>query len=239
MLLTHLHRCRRQRRSSVSCPPSAPSALNGPATWRPCTAGCASMTRLLAQVLEMKALTCRLSTLQCSRRAERACHLEALYCLHAARLRLVDAGPAQDLDLAAQHTFSETASEGLAGQCPGVLLWYMCPQYLACGNAQWHCRCTVTEQADAGPRLQRQAHRMRSPYCGRMHRVRCAGACTGTPGATRCTHPGALQLANWILCWAALMLLQLCSCCLHRRCCRSDFVSVMKLMEGPAEAGRP
>ena len=63
------------------------------------------------QVLHKRALALRLSTLECSRRNERLCCLQALYSLHAARLRILDSGQG-DVACAAAHPFlTETADE--------------------------------------------------------------------------------------------------------------------------------
>ena len=71
------------------------------------------------QVLHKRALALRLSTLQSSRRAERLCCLEALYGLHAARLRMLQSGQA-DLAAVAHHPFlAETAAELAGGLSTG------------------------------------------------------------------------------------------------------------------------
>ena len=66
------------------------------------------------QVLHKRALALRLSTLECSRRNERLCCLQALYSLHAARLRILDSGQG-DVACAAAHPFLTEPAEELQG----------------------------------------------------------------------------------------------------------------------------
>ena len=82
----------------------------------------------------MRALACRLSTIQCSKRTERLCHLETLYSLHAARLRLLRAD-SPDLGLLAKHTFLAAAHESLSGVA------------LICCLSEQHAGCVACRSA--------------------------------------------------------------------------------------------